>query len=432
MLLRVPPHRKILMPSLFRYAILLLTTASGYEEEIGMCDELSIRQTAIRQRLAGERIETICRTLQRSEAWFYKWWRRYLESGPDGLYDLTRGNCQIVNRTPPHIERAIISIRRRLAAHATPQDRYSHIGAAQIQAELDILGYSPRPSIRTINRILARAGLSCPPLQLAPRISRNEYPGPQAQDSNQIHQVDVVGPRYLKQRATRYYFLIAKDIFDQSVYMEFVENRQMDTVIEFLVHAWQHQGLPEHVQFDNGREFCGFGAAARWLSRVIRLCLRVGIEPIFIPQGKPQYNGSVENFNGWFQPLLLSQPFEHPNEVHEEVQRLMKSVNEQHVHTKLGGRTAAQYRRGKRIRKVPANFSIDTHTLPIALGKVTFIRLVSLQGTIRLLDQSFTIGKRYKGQYVKGTIYTKSHTLKLYHKGKLIKEFPYALSKNEG
>lgn len=395
-----------------------------------MCDELSLRQTAIRQRLAGEQIETICRTLQRSETWFYKWWRRYLEAGPEGLYELSRGNCQVVNRIPPHIERAIISIRRRLAAHATSQDRYSHIGATQIQAELDTLGYLPRPSLRTINRVLARAGLSCPPVQLAPSISRNEYPGPQAHDSNQIHQVDVVGPRYLKKSATRYYFLNYKDIFDQSIYMEFVDNRQMDTVIEFLIHAWQHLGLPNHLQFDNGREFCGFGTAAHWLSRVIRLCLRVGIEPIFIPQGKPQYNGSVENFNGWFQPLLLSQPLEQPSEVHEELQRLMKTVNDQHVHTKLGGRTAAQYRKGKRIRKLPATFRIDTQKLPIAIGKVTFIRLVSLQGTVRLLDQLFTVGKRYKGRYVTGTIYTKTHLLKVYQKGKLIKTFPYPLSKS--
>lgn len=396
-----------------------------------MCDELSIRQTAIRQRLAGEQIDTICRTLQRSERWFHKWWRRYLESGPDGLYDLSRGNCQVVNRISPQIERAIISIRCRLAAHATSQTRYSHIGAAQIQAELEILGYTPRPSLRTINRVLAQAGLSCPPVRFAPSISRNAYPGPQAQDSNQIHQVDVVGPRYLKKEKTRYYFLTYKDIFDQSIYMEFVKNRQMDTVLKFLLHAWQHLGLPDHLQFDNGREFGGFGAAAHWLSRVIRLCLRLGVEPIFIPQGKPQYNGSIENFNGWFQPLLLNQACENPTEMREELQRLMKTVNEQHVHAKLGGRTAAQYRRGKRIRKLPANFTTDTQKLPIAVGKVTFIRLVSLQGTIRLLDQSFTIGKRHTGHYVIGTISTKSHTLKIYHKGKLLKQFPYALSKNK-
>lgn len=394
-----------------------------------MQDELSVRQTAIRLHLAGERVESICRTLKRSEAWFYKWWRRYLESGPEGLYDLTRGNRQVVNRTPAHIERAVVSIRRRLAARATPQTRYSRIGATQIRAELEALGYSPLPCLRTIERIVARAGLSCPPLRLAPRIARNEYPGPQAGDSNHMHQVDVVGPRYLKGSSTRYYFLVCKDVFDQSIYMEFVDSRRMDVVIDFLAHAWQQLGLPDKVQFDNGREFCGFGHAARFLSRVIRLCLRLEVEPIFIPKGKPQYNGSVENFNGWFQPLLLSRPFRRPCDVRRELRRLMTTVNEQHVHAKLRGRTATQYRRGKRLRKLPANFTVGKKKLPIAIGKVTFIRLVSIQGTVSVLEQSFKVGKRLKFQFVKVTIYTKYQRLKVYHKGKLIKKFPYPLSK---
>lgn len=69
-----------------------------------MQNELSVRQSAIWLRLAGESIESICRTLKRSRARFHKWWRRYLESGPEGSYDLTRGNHQVVNQTPPHVE----------------------------------------------------------------------------------------------------------------------------------------------------------------------------------------------------------------------------------------------------------------------------------------------------------------------------------------
>jgi len=366
--------------------------------------------------------------LKRSKAWFHKWWQRYLESGPEGLYDLTRGNHRVVNRTPPHVEQAVVSIRRHLSARATPQTRYSQVGAAQIRAELEALRYSPLPCLRTINRIIARAGLSCPPLRLSPGIARNEYPGPQARDSNHVHQVDVVGPRYLKGRSTRYYFLVCKDVFDQSIYMEFVDSRRMDVIITFLVHAWQHLGLPEKVQFDNAREFCGLGHAARFLSRVIRLCLRLGLEPVFISKGKPQRNGSVENFNGRFQPLLLNRPFRRPCDVRRELCRLVTTANEEHVHAKLGGRTAAQYRRGKQLRKLPANFTIDVKKLPVAARKITFIRLVSAQGTVRILGQSFKVGKRLKFQYVKVTIYTRYRKLEVYHEGKLSKEFPYPLS----
>jgi hypothetical protein len=77
-----------------------------------------------------------------------------------------------------------------------------------------------------------------------------------------LHQIDVVGPRHLKGDSTRYYFPVCKDVFDQPVYIEWVDSRSMDGFLGFLVHAWQHLGLPEQAQFDNSREFCGFGYAA--------------------------------------------------------------------------------------------------------------------------------------------------------------------------
>lgn len=393
-----------------------------------MRDELSARQAAIRLRLGGEKIEAICHTLNRTPQWFHKWWRRYLEAGPAGLYDLTRANRQVANRTPPHIERAVISIRKRLAKRATAETRYGLVGATQIRAELEKLDYAPVPSLRTIERLVSRAGLSCPPLRLAQQIARSQYPGPQAQDSNQVHQVDFVGPRYLQGNRTRYYFLVCRDVFDQAIYLEFVTSRNSDTVLEFLVHAWQRLGIPEIVQFDNGREFCGWGMAARSLSRVIRFCLRLQGEVLFIPEGRPYYNGSVEQFNGWFQPLLLERTYSRPADVRQQVKRLITTVNDQHVHAHLGHRTAMAYRQGKQLRVLPADCHLHQEKLPVAVGKVSFIRLVKSNGTVNLLSQQFKLGRRLKFQYIKATLYTKQQVLKIYHKGRLVKQFAYKLS----
>lgn len=394
-----------------------------------MKDELSVRQMAIRLRLAGESVEAICTTLKRSERWLYKWWQRYLAMGPEGLYDITRANHQVARRMPPHIERAVLSVRRRLEARATPQTRYNQIGPAKIREELRILGLTPLPHVRTIARILERAGQTNPSLRLAKPLAQSDYPGPRAQDSNQVHQVDLVGPRYLQGDSTRYYFLICKDVFDQAVYLELGEDRSMDRVLAFLIRAWQHLGLPEVVQFDNGREFCGLGVAASHLSRVIRLCLRLDVEAIFIPKGKPQRNGSVENFNGWFQPVLLNRPYRRPSDLRRQLRQLMSTVNEQHVHPQLGYKTPAQYRRSKRRRMLPANFKLEKDRIPICVGQVSFIRLVSAEGNINILEQPFKVGKRLKFQYVKATLYTRYQTLKIYHNGDLIKQFDYELPK---
>ncbi len=392
-----------------------------------MHDELSLRHQAIRMRMAGDAVATICRTLRRSEPWVHKWWQRYLALGSEGLFDLTRANERVVNRTPPHIERAVFSIRRRLAAHATPQTRYTLVGAPSIRTELRALGYVPIPTIRTIERILQRANLTSPPLRLARRVSHTLYPGPQAHDTNEVHQVDLVGPRFLEGDPTKYYFAICKDAFDQSVYAELLAGNALTQLLPFLIHAWQHLGLPQSVQFDNGKQFYGSGHWARSVNRLIRLVLRLGIQPIFIPAGTPQRNGSVENFNGWFQPLLLHRTFPNARVLRRELSRLLMTVNEGHVHQHLGFKTSAGFRRGKRIRKLPANFALDLRKIPLAAGKIMLIRWIPAHGYIDVLSDSVRIGRHWRYQYVKVLLDTATQVLKVYHNSHLIKQMTFKL-----
>lgn len=392
-----------------------------------MHDELSLRHQAIRMRMAGDSLAIICGTLRRSEPWVNKWWQRYLTLGSEGLFDLTRANERVVNRTPPPIERAVLSIRRRLAARATPQTRYALVGAPTIHTELRDLGYAPVPTVRTIERILERAHLTSPPIRLARRVACHEYPGPQAHDTNEVHQVDLVGPRYLEGDQTKYYFAICKDAFDQSVYAELLDGNGLTQLLPFLIHAWQHLGLPQAVPFDNGKQFYGSGYWARSVNRLIRLVLRLGVQPIFIPEGAPQRNGSVENFNGWFQPLLLNRTFLNARVLRRELARRLLTGNEGHVHQHLGFKTPARFRRGKRIRKLPANFTLDFRTIPVAAGKIMFIRWVPAHGHIDILRDSVKVGRRLRYQYVKVLLDTATQILKVYHNGRLVKQMTFKL-----
>jgi putative transposase len=392
-----------------------------------MSDELAARHRAITLRLAGRPVKAVCAAVGRSEVWFRKWWRRYLEAGPDGLYDLTRANHHITLRLPPELERTILTIRRRLQAHATPATRYNLIGAATIRAELQRLGVRPLPCERTIERVLQRHGLTAPRVRLAPLLPRQEYPGPQARASNQLHEVDLVGPIYLKGSGHRYYIWVCKDTFDGAVCLRLAGSRRMDEVLGFLGECWKDLGRPEQVQFDNARELAGWGPPARTLSRVIRLCLRFGVSPVFIPEGEPQFNGSVEHFNGWFQEPLLQRRFRRPGDLRRELARLQEAVNTQHVHPRLGGKTPAQHRRGLRLQKLPASFVVPTGRLPLAAGRVTFIRRVSAAGTVTLLSQSFRVGKRHRGLYLRLVVDTGRGTLTAYLNGRVLKRWPYKL-----
>jgi putative transposase len=391
-----------------------------------MNDELAARQRAISLRLAGRPVKYICATVGRSEPWFHKWWGRYLQSGPEGLYDLTRAR-HVAPRISPELERAILSVRRRLQAHAAPATRYSLVGATAILAELKALGIRSLPCERTVERVLERNGLTAPRVRLAPLLPRQEYPGPQARASNELHEIDLVGPVYLKGRKQRYYIWACKDAFDGAVCLRLAESRRMDEVLAFLGECWKDLGRPEQAQFDNARELCGWGPAARRLCRVIRLCLRFGVSPVFIPEGEPQFNGSVENFNGWFQPRLFDRRFKRPCDLRRELARLQEAVNTQHVHPRLGGKTAAAHRRGLRLQKLPASFQVPTDRQPLAAGRVTFLRRVSAAGTVTVLSQTFRVGKRHRGLYLRLVVDTGRGSLTAYLNGRVLKRWPYKL-----
>ena len=391
-----------------------------------MNDEFTARQRAVMLRLAGRPVQDICRALGRTEAWFHKWWRRYLELGADGLYDLTRAR-HVVQRIPPELERTILSIRRRLQAHATPATRYRLVGAHAILAELTALGIRPLPGVRTVERVLQRNGLTAPKVRLAPLLPRQEWPGPQARASNQLHEVDLVGPVYLRGSGHRYYIWVCKDVFDGAVCLRLAASRKMDEVLWFLGECWKDLGRPEQVQFDNARELAGWGQSARALSRVIRLCLRYGVSPVFIPEGEPQFNGSAENFNGWFQEPLFQRHYQRPGDLRRELARLQEAVNTQHVHPRLRGQTPAQHRRGLRLQRLPESFVVPTGRLPLAEGRVLFIRKVSVAGTVTVLSQTLRVGKRHRGLYLRLVIDTGRGWLTAYLNGRVLKRWPYKL-----
>ena len=160
---------------------------------------------------------------------------------------------------------------------------------------------------------------------------------------------------------------------------------------------------------------------------MIRLCLHFGVSPVFIPKGEPQFNGSVEHFNGWFQEPLFQRRFRRPGDLRRELARLQEAVNTQHVHPRRGGRTPAQHRRGMRLQKLPARFVVPTGRLPLAAGRVTFIRRVSAAGTVTLLSQSFRVGKRHRGLYLRLVVDTGRGRLTAYLNGRVLKHWPYEL-----
>jgi hypothetical protein len=297
-------------------------------------------------------------------------------------------------------------------------------GAPTIRYELACLGYEPLPSLRTIERVLHAAGRTSPAVRPQPRTASSDYPGRPATHSNQLHYLDLIGPRYLKGSRRHWFFLVYRDSYDHAVYVEFQPKPKMEDVLNFVVHAWQRLGLPDRVQVDNSELF-GLTSHPGSLSRFVRLALWVGVEVTFIPEHEPWRNGAIEWFNGWLQERVLSIPLRSPAQVRRELAALMTTCWEEHIHPQLNFQTTAQVRRDLTRRTLPHNFSGHRQPLPVAIGRVVFIRRVRPSGRITILGVQFNVGKRLAHHYLLARLYTRTMMLKVYYQGRLLKQFDF-------
>ncbi len=76
-----------------------------------------------------------------------------------------------------------------------------------------------------------------------------------------------------------------------------MRRKRAQEALEGIKTAWELLGQSDFIQFDNDLAFRGSNRYPRSFGPVIRLCLRHGIQPIFIPASEPWRNGHLEKFH---------------------------------------------------------------------------------------------------------------------------------------
>ena len=255
------------------------------------------RILAVQRFKNGESPESICTSLGKSKFWLYKWVKRYSEDDTSWCEDRSRRPLSTPNHTPAEIEEIVKMVRLNLYN----QDLFC--GAQAILWEMEDLGVKPLPSLRTINRILARNELT------HRRTGKYEakgtvYPVLPSMLPNQTHQADLVGPCYLK-GPVRFYSLNIVDTATVRCGLHPSLSKSGQMILDGFWGAWKRMGIPERIQVDNAMSFFGSPTHPRGMGPLIRLCLHNGVEPWFIPMAEPWRNGMIENFNDRYQQRFL-------------------------------------------------------------------------------------------------------------------------------
>jgi hypothetical protein len=397
--------------------------------------EARLRETAIDLYISGCKPTTICRQLKRSRSWFYDTLGRYRQGGRQALASRSRAPQHVHNRIPVEVEAAVVRLRRAITAGDDPELRYANIGADALASELERAGVEP-PSRATINRILKRRDLVQPRQRKSrKRLLPDDYPWPCVQNPNDLHLFDFV-VRSIQGEGRVYGF----NLLDQARRWPFLRAetpKNADNVCQFLVSAWQEIGLPGALYLDNDAVWNGGGRGQRVLSTVVRLCLLVGVEVIFIPPYTYEANPVMESFNSvWDANFWRRTAFRDLWHLQSELVYLEHYCRHRRPLAEFGGNTADRITPDFVPMRLSAEF--DQHQqerLPITTGFVHFIRFVSSAGTFSILNERWQLDARlWAGKTIRATVVAQSQQLLVYHQPKdggacqLIAQFDYPLN----
>lgn len=268
--------------------------------------EYALRRHAIELRQQGVGFKAILERVARSRGWLAKWLQRFAAEGWAGLRSRSRAPKRQHRAIPQDRVDQVLATRQELEAHRTRRSRFSGIGAEAIWLELARRQLRPLPSQRTIERILQRHGYPRKPAR-QPQGGGEPYPAPRARDPGDLHQTDLVGPRYLRgpRGVTRFYSLHTVAVVGRGVTSSQDRHKTADFLCTHFVRTWRALGVPRTSQIDNEMAATGGGRYPYAFSQVMRLHLLLGVHLVFTPPGEPGRNPHVESFNALWQERVL-------------------------------------------------------------------------------------------------------------------------------
>lgn len=376
-------------------------------------DLFTERKMAVMQLRQGKTMTEVATNLGHSLGWVSKWKQRYEAGSWTGLKDQSRAPIQHGNQTSTKIKEAIIETRLELEAEAELGEGLKYIGGQAIKTRLKQKKITPLPSIATIERVIRAAGLTKP--KMKPAKPEIVYPRLHPSQPHQLCQVDIV-PHFL-QGGQRVASFNAIDVVSRYPTGRAYEQRRSQDATAFLIHVWQEMGIPQYTQVDNEGCFSGGATHKHVLGKVVRLALAAGTELVFSPVNHPQSNGSVERFHQDYDDHVWEDTYlSDLDAVNQQGQTFFALYRQREDHTQLNGRSPAALHHQQQPQKLALDFPSASPKRPLREGRIHFMRCVTPDGTVRVLNANWTVPQfnPVKGVWVTVEFKTKGAILSIY------------------
>ena len=388
----------------------------------------------------GATFAAVCAAVGRSQPWLAKWWGRYRREGRAGLRDRPRTPRRIWRRTAARVVALVLRVRAELVAHRTRRTAFAGRGAEAIRWELEQRRVRRLPSLRTIERILQQHGCTRPERRRR-RGRGRPCPAPRATGVGAVQQTDLIGPRHVRgpRGLTRFFAFHTLELVSRVAAASYYGDKGTEAFCAHFLHAWEALGVPRVSQVDNELTLVGGNPHGFTVSQVLRLGLLLGVHWWFIPPGEPGRNPDIESFNGLWEARVL---WRHRCPGLPAVRRTSARFL-RYYHTRKPHRALTVATHGSRfpgvvlaaarpqLRPVPPGFRLDQYRdahgrldLPLARGRLSFVRRVSEAGTIDLPGGVYRVGRRLARQYVVATLYTHRQEIVVKLDGRVVQRFP--------
>ena len=337
---------------------------------------VSLRLEFVKQALMNDtNLSQLCREYGISRKTGYKWLRRYLEEGPEGLLDRSRCPHHSPQRTPPEVEQQVLQVR----------DKHPAWGGRKIRKRLERLGAEPVPPASTIIEILRRHG------RIDPEESPKHRPWQrfEAERPNQLWQMDFKGYFSMANQQDCHPLTLLDDHSRFCLGLRACANERRATVREQLIPIFRKYGLPDQLLVDNGPPW-GTGHRSR-LTRLGVWLVRLGIELSHIGFYHPQTIGKDERFHRTLKAEVLRQQAIH-NLGHAQAcfDPWRQIYNHERPHEALAMQVPAQ-RYQESAQAFPETLP------PIEYPPGEMVRKVDQGGKISFRGQSYRVGRALWG-----------------------------------
>jgi transposase len=394
--------------------------------------EFELRRRAVDLANDGCSLRAISGEVGRSREWVRLWVSRFRAEGEAGLLDRSRRPHQSPSRLSETVVEEILEVRGLLEA-----DRHANVGPRAIVAEIEKRGVlSEPPSESSIKRVLSAAG-QARPYRRRRRSSVSLLGLPQVTTPGVWQQADWVQDRLLT-GGVRFSSLQIGDVGSHMISSGQHLNRTVLAAVRQLTEqAWPQMSIGLAMGTDNA--FSKTSHRNNPWTLWIRVLLLFGVEAIIAPPNSLGFNNHAEAVNWlWQDRTHRRHHYNTFDDLTEDNTRFLTWANTARAildPNVCGTRYPAEYTtlHATNLRWIPTGFTIDDYLdtngvchLPLARGRVTFLRNIGPNHTIEIANAHWTVPTTLpQAGLVVAAINTATGHLEIRHRGDLVSRHDY-------